>query len=50
MDKLPYERPTIEIIRFASEDVITTSGIGLGLGLGDPNAWGDSIDFNTLPR
>ncbi|MGF7144451.1 hypothetical protein HNQ56_002882 [Anaerotaenia torta] len=37
-----YETPTIEIINFQTEDIMTASGFGLSVfdGTGDEDGWG----------
>lgn len=40
--KEKYEVPVMEVIRFHSEDIITTSGVDVGEG---PEVEGPEIDF-----
>lgn len=40
--KKSYQKPTLEVIGFESEDIITTSGIGVGT---DPDVPNTDVDF-----
>ena len=37
MMKKEYQKPTLEVIGFESEDIITTSGVGVGGGVEVPD-------------
>ena len=40
--KQRYESPVLDVIGFESEDIITTSGVGVG---GGPEVDGPEVDF-----
>lgn len=46
MMKKEYQKPTLEVIGFESEDIITTSGVGIlpGPGMGGGNEGGTDFE------
>lgn len=45
MMKKEYQKPTLEVIGFMSEDIITTSGVGVGGGPEVPD-YGEEPDWD----